>query len=416
MAGKIRVEEIKRDFPIFRIKVHGKPLVYLDSAATSQKPKQVIRAITDYYNSYNANIHRGIYEISEKATERYTQSKAKVAKLINASAMEEIVYVRNTTEAINLVALAWAEQNMKKGDAVLVTEMEHHSNIVPWQLLSRRKGIVLKYAKLNASKDALDIEDFKEKLEAYNPKLVSVTHASNVLGTINDVKLLTKLSHKAGAKVLVDGAQSTPHMPVDVSEIDCDFFAFSGHKMLAPTGIGALYAKREILEATEPMFGGDMIKDVKLQSATWNDLPWKFEAGTANIEGGIGFGAAVDYLENIGMRNVREHEKRLTKYTLNALSDVKGVKVYGPEVKDLEQRGGVISFSVKGIHPHDIASVFDREGIAIRAGHHCAIPLVRGVLGEPALARISFYIYNSEKDVDKAIAAIRKAQKIFNVL
>ena len=416
MPGKINAKKIKQDFPILSIKMNGKPLVYLDSAATSQKPRQVIDAITDYYLTYNANIHRGIYEISEKATETYIESKRKLADFINAKEMEEIIYVRNTTEAINLVALSWAEQNLKRGDVVLVTEMEHHSNIVPWQLLSRRKRTKLEYIKLDASHNFIDMEDFKEKLETKNPRLVSVTHASNVLGTINDVREISRLSHKVGAKVLVDGAQSAPHMKVDVSDMDCDFFAFSGHKMLAPTGIGALYAKRDILENTEPMLGGgDMIKDVSFQSAIWNDLPWKFEAGTSNIEGGIGFGAAVDYLNKLGMQNIRSHEKSLTRYALEEISKVKGVSVYGPGPDKIEKRGGVISFSVKGIHPHDIASIFNSEGIAIRAGHHCAIPLVRGVLNEPALARMSFYVYNNNEDIDKAIAAIRKAQRIFRV-
>ncbi len=409
--------KIKKDFPIFRVKVHGKPLTYLDSAATSQKPMQVIDAISNYYRTYNANIHRGIYEISEKATEAYVESKRKVAKLINAKGIEEIVYVRNTTEAINLVALSWAEQNLKKGDVVLITEMEHHSNIVPWQLLARRKGISFKYVRINSAKDGLDMEDFKEKLEEYRPKLVSVVHASNVLGTINDVKSIARSSHKYGAKVLVDGAQSVPHMRVDVSEIGCDFLAFSGHKMLGPAGIGVLYARSDILNETEPMFGGgDMIKDVSLNSSVWNDLPWKFEAGTSNIEGGIGLGAAVDYLSKLGMQSIRKHEEELTRYALNSLSEIKGVKVYGPGIKNVNDRVGVISFSLQGVHSHDIASIFDREGIAIRAGHHCAIPLVRGVLGEPSLSRMSFYIYNSESDIDRAASAILKAKEIFKMV
>ncbi|MGC8648307.1 MAG: aminotransferase class V-fold PLP-dependent enzyme [Candidatus Micrarchaeia archaeon] len=412
----MNAEEIKKDFPIFRVKVHGKPLTYLDSAATSQKPLQVIEAVSDYYKNYNANIHRGIYELSEKATAAYVESKEKVSRLINAKSIEEIVYVRNTTEAINLVALSWAEQNLKKGDVVLITEMEHHSNIVPWQLLSRRKGIIFKYVRLNSAKDGLDMDDFKEKLQQYKPRLVSVVHASNVLGTINDVRYIARMAHRAGAKVLVDGAQSVPHIGIDVSEIDSDFLAFSGHKMLGPAGIGVLYAKEEILDETEPMFGGgDMIKDVKLDSSVWNDLPWKFEAGTSNIEGGIGLGAAVDYLTEIGMQNIRRHEEKLTKYALERLSEIKGLTVYGPRKAKAGNRVGVVSFSMKNVHSHDIASVFDSEGIAIRAGHHCAIPLVRGVLGEPALSRMSFYIYNSEEDIDKAVSAILKTKEIFKV-
>ena len=387
--------------------------MYLDSAATSQKPRQVVEKVCEYYYNYNANIHRGIYEISEKATEAYTESKRKVAKFINADGIEEVVYVRNTTEGINIVALGWAEQNLKRGDRILITEMEHHSNIVPWQLLSRRKGLKLDYVRLDRTKTVLDTADFRAKLEK-RPSLVAVTHVSNVLGTINDVKDITRLAHRKGAAVLVDGAQSAPHMKVDVKDIGCDFFVFSGHKMLAPAGIGVLYAKHKILEDMEPvMGGGDMIKSVSLLSSMWNDLPWKFEAGTQNIEGGIGLGAAVDYLSALGMGKVREHEKTLTKYALEELSTIRNVEVYGP--KNVSRRGGVISFSVKGIHPHDIATVFDSEGIAIRAGHHCAMPLVRGVLDEPALARMSFYVYNDTKDIDAAVNAIKKAKKVFNV-
>ena len=415
VAARIDVETIKKDFPILRRKINGKPLVYLDSAATSQKPRQVVEALRDYYYSYNANIHRGIYKLSEEATEAYVDSKRKVAKFINAGGLEEIVYVRNTTEAINIVALGWATQNLRRGDRILITEMEHHSNIVPWQILSKSKGLKLDYVNLDRSKTMLDIDDMKRKLKN-KPKLVAVTQVSNVLGTINDVKRITELAHEAGAKVIVDGAQSAPHMKVDVKDIDCDFFAFSGHKMLAPTGIGVLYAKKDILESTDPVIGGgDMIKNVEKYESTWNDLPWKFEGGTSNIEGGIGLGVAVDYLNSIGMDRVREHEKKITRYALGRLLSEKNVSVYGPKLEKIDARGGVISFSIKGIHPHDIASIFDTEGIAIRAGHHCAIPLVRGVLGEPALARMSFYIYNNESDVDRAVDAIRKAKKIFKI-
>ncbi len=413
---EINVELLKKDFPILSRKIYGKPFVYLDSAATSQKPNQVINSIVDYYRRYNANIHRGIYKISEEATEAYVNSKRNVAKFINARQIEEIIYVRNTTEAINLVALTWAEQNIRKGDAILVTEMEHHSNIVPWQILSRKRGAVLEYVRLDSSRSRLDMDDFKEKLSKTRPKLVSVTQVSNVLGTINDVEEIAKLSHKYGSMVLVDGAQSAPHMRVDVSKIGCDFFAFSGHKMLGPTGIGVLYAKREILESIEPAIGGgDMIKDVKFQTSIWNDLPWKFEAGTSNIEGAVGLNAAINYLQKIGMDRVRDHEKKITKYALESLEGIKNLEIYGLPESDIEERAGVISFSIAGIHPHDIATVFDREGIAIRAGHHCAIPLVRSVLHEPALARMSFYIYNDENDIDRAAKAIQKAKKTFNI-
>jgi cysteine desulfurase/selenocysteine lyase len=409
------VTAIKRDFPILSMKINGKTLVYLDSAATSQKPKQVIDAIYDYYTKYNANIHRGVYQIAEKATEEYTESKMKVAKLIGTSSIEEIVYVRNTTEAINTVALAWGGANVKKGDHILISQMEHHSNIVPWQMLAKKKGAVLDYIKLDKENCCLSEESLEKELEK-NPKIVSVTHVSNVLGSINDVKKITKLAKKRGALVVVDAAQSVPHMPVDVGDIGCDFFAFSGHKMLGPTGIGVLYGKKELLESTDPLFGGgDMIKRVDFQSYTTNDLPWKFEAGTANVEGGIALGIAVDYLQKIGLGNIRAHEKQVTKHALEELSKIKNVKTFGCGEGELDERGGVVTFSIKGVHPHDVASIFDRDAIAIRAGHHCAMPLVTGILGEGALSRMSFYLYNDESDVDKAVKAIYNAKRIFKV-
>ena len=412
MAG-YDVEKVREDFPILKTKVNGKPLAYMDSTATSQKPMQVIDAITDYYRTYNANIHRGVYKISEMATQAYVDSKRKVAGLINAEVPEEIVYVRNTTEAINIVALGWAEQNIRKGDRILITEMEHHSNIVPWQMLAKRKGAILDYVKLDSKHAALDAKSLKDGIDR-KPKLVAITAASNVLGTINDIKAIAKSAHRAGAKVLVDAAQSVPHMKVDVRDLDCDFMAFSGHKMLGPAGIGVLYAKERILLDSEPVFGGgDMIKTVDYQSSTWNDLPWKFEAGTPNIEGGIGLGAAVDYINKLGLDNMRKHEIGLIKYALGQLSELKGVTVYGPELKDAERKLGVIAFSVKGIHAHDVAAFLDKDGIAIRAGHHCAMPLVRNVLGENSLSRMSLYLYNTEEEVDRAVAALKKAQKFF---
>ena len=408
------VEKIRNDFPILKIKMNGKPLAYLDSAATSQKPIQVIDTISEFYKTYNANIHRGIYQIAERATEVYIDSKKRLAGFINAGSYQEIVYVRNTTEAINLVAYSWGGANIKKGDHILISDMEHHSNIVPWQLLAKKKGAALDYVKLDSSKTRLDMQSFKENIEK-RPVLFAITHVSNVLGTINDVEELTKQAHAKGTTVLVDGAQSVPHMEVDVKEIDCDFFAFSAHKMLGPTGIGALYAKSEILERMEPFIsGGDMIKTVEHQSATWNDLPWRFEAGTSNIADGIGWGAAVDYLAGLGMKNVREHEKEITKYALEKLAETKGVRIFGLGAKDVEHRGGVIAFSINGIHPHDVAQIFDSEGIAIRAGHHCAMPLVRETLGENALSRMSFYVYNNTEEVDRALEAIEKAKKLFN--
>ena len=411
---KIDPDKIKMDFPIFLKTINGKRLVYLDSAATSQKPKQVIDKIVEFYSGYNANIHRGIYSIAERATEEYENSKVALAKLIGASGIENIVYVRNTTEAINLVALSWGEKNIQKGDHILISEMEHHSNMVPWILLARRKGAILDYAKVDDS-GKLSLESLSEQLEKH-PKIVAVTHVSNVLGTVNDVRAISRKAHKAGALVLIDGAQSAPHMPVDVTDIDCDFFALSGHKMLAPTGIGALYAKKSVLEDMPPVIGGgDMIRTVEYYSCTWNELPWKFEAGTPNIEGGIALSAAIEYLQSLGMNNIAEHEKKLTKYALEKFEETKSVETFGPGLNDIEERGGVISFIIDGVHPHDIASIFDSEGVAIRAGHHCAMPLVTQKLKQSAVARMSFYIYNDEKDIDVAFNAIDKVKKIFKV-
>lgn len=413
VSSRLDVNSIKKDFPILETNAEGKRLIYLDSAATSQKPVQVIDVISDYYRRYNANIHRGIYRISEQATEEYTKSKEKLANFIGAKSYQEIVYVRNTTEAINLAALSWGDANIKKGDHILITQMEHHSNIVPWQMLAQRKGAVLDYVMLDSNKGALDESSLEEQL-GKNPKILAISHSSNVLGTINDVKRLTRMAHERGSMVLVDGAQSAPHMPVDVNDIGCDFFALSGHKMLGPTGIGALYGKKELLESMEPIFGGgDMIRSVGFQSHTWNELPWKFEAGTSNIEGGIGLGAAIEYLNGIGMEKVREHEIDLTRYAMEKLSRIEGLKVYGPSLEHMENRGGVISFSLEGAHPHDVAQIFDDKGIAIRAGHHCAMPLVEDVLGVGAVSRMSFYIYNDERDVDAAMGAIEKVKSIF---
>ncbi len=408
--GSIDTEKIRGEFPILGTKMNGKPLVYLDNAATSQKPVQVIDAVSGYYREYNANIHRGIYRISERATEEYVRSKEDAAKLINCGSHREIVYVRNATEAINVVALSWGEKNIRKGDRILISSMEHHSNIVPWQMLAGRKGAEIDYVKLIGN-STLDMEDLKEKLEK-KPKLVAITHASNVLGTINDVKTITRLAHKTGAKVLVDGAQSAPHMPVDVKDIGCDFFVLSSHKMLGPAGIGVLWAGEQTLEEMDPVYGGgDMIKTVSFKGASWNDLPWKFEAGTPNIEGGIGFGAAVRYLIGIGMRNIRDHETAITRYALEKMQGIGGVRVHGPE--GTENRGGIVAFSIDGVHAHDIAQVFDSEGIAIRSGHHCAMPLVRELLGESSLARMSFYLYNTESEVNAAVGAIEKTKRLF---
>jgi len=410
----LNVESIRRDFPILSSKMSGKQLVYLDNAATTQKPKQVIKAIEDYYKKYNANIHRGIYKLAEEATKMYEESKQKVADFIGANGIEEIVYTRNATESLNLVAIAWGEANIEKGDHILISEMEHHSNMVPWQLLAKRKGAHLDYIKIN-SDTSLNMQSLKEALEK-KPKIVSLTHVSNVTGTINDIKEVAKLVHEAGAVFLVDGAQSVPHMKINVKELGCDMLAFSGHKMLGPTGIGVLYAKKEILEAMPPFLGGgDMIKAVSYQSAIWNDLPWKFEAGTSNIEGGIGLGAAIDYIDKIGIEEINKHEKELTRYALERISEIKNVDIFGYGYENLEKRAAVISFSIKGVHPHDIAQIFDKEGIAIRAGHHCAMPLVKRLVSNGSVARMSFYLYNTEEEIDKAIDAIVKVKRLFGV-
>ncbi len=409
------VDRVREDFPILATNTNGKRLVYLDSAATSQKPSSVIDSIDEYYRKYNANIHRGIYKIAEEATEAYIKSKEKVAKFINAGSMEEIIYVRNCTEAINLAALSYGEANVQKGDHILISQMEHHSNMVPWMELVRRKGAKLDYIELDNDNGKLDMGSLDRMLEN-SPKIVAVTHASNVLGTINDAKEITKRAHKNGAVVLIDGAQSVPHMEVDVKDIDSDFFAFSAHKMLGPTGIGVLHSKSSLLEKMEPIIGGgDMIRSVTYESCTWNDLPWKFEAGTSDISGGIGFGVAIDYLNGIGMGSIRKHEMNLTAYALDSLSRIEGVKVFGLGKDSIAERAGVVSFSIDGVHPHDVAQIFDSEGIAIRAGHHCAMPLVTERLGVPALSRMSFYLYNKESEIDAAINAINKVKQIFRV-
>ncbi len=410
------VDKIRKDFPILSTKTNGgKPLIYLDSAATSQKPIQVIKTVCDYYKTYNANIHRGLYDLSLRSTEAYEDSKKAVAKFINAESYRDILYGRNTTEAINIVALSWGEANLKKNDHILITQMEHHSNIVPWQLLAKKKGAVLDYVEVKNG--ALDMESFKKQLEK-KPELVAFTHVSNVLGTINDVKELTRIAHRHGATVLIDGAQSVPHMPVDVRSLDCDFFAFSSHKMLGPAGVGVLYGKDELLEAMEPVYGGgDMIRSVGFQESTWNELPWKFESGTPNIEGAIGLGAAVDYLDKTSIRSIRSHEIKLTRYALNRLEETRGVTVYGIGSKAMtdSNRGGAISFNIKGAHPHDVSSIFNSQGIAIRAGHHCAMPLVNLVLKEPAVARMSFYLYNEEEEVDRAVEAVETVRKVLRI-
>lgn len=407
----INVEVIRKDFPILKRKINGKPLIYFDNAATSQKPRQVINAISKYYSIYNANIHRTIHKLGVEATEAYENVRDKVVKFINAKHREEVLFVRNTTEAINLVAYSWGRANISKGDTILLTEMEHHSNIVPWQLLAKEKSANLKYIGITDDGFLKD-DEIKEYLDNH-PKILAITHVSNVLGTINPIKEIVRYAHKNGVIVLVDGAQSVPHMPVNVQDLDCDFLAFSSHKMLGPTGVGVLYGKRELLENMEPFQGGgDMIKEVHLNYARWNDLPWKFEAGTANIADVIGFGAAIDYLNKIGMENVRAHEIDLTSYALNKMSEIENLKIYGPI--DVNYKCGVISFNIGNIHPHDVATILDSEGIAIRSGHHCAQPLMER-LNVPAVNRASFYIYNTKEEIDVMVNVLKKIKEVFKI-
>jgi cysteine desulfurase/selenocysteine lyase len=402
-------EDIRSDFPILSRQVHGKPLVYLDSAASSQKPLAVLEALDTYYKTYNANVHRGVYEISEQATAAQEKARVKVARFINARQSKQIIFTRNTSESINLVAYSWGSVNIHAGDLIVLTEMEHHSNLVPWQLLAQRSGARLEFIPVTDD-GLLDLDKYAQLLQQ-QPKLVAFTHMSNVLGTINLVKQMTEQAHSVGATVLVDGAQSVPHLPVDVQDLDVDFYCFSGHKMLGPTGIGVLYGKRALLEAMPPfMGGGEMIRTVHLLESTWNDLPWKFEAGTPAIAEAIGLGAAVDYLNELGMDAVRQHEQEITTYAMEQLRAVPELTIYGPAA---EQRGGVISFTLGDIHPHDLASILDQEvGVAIRAGHHCAQPLMERY-GLAATARASFYVYTTRADIDTLVQGLRKALQIF---
>jgi len=405
----LNVTKVRADFPILKRKIGGKPLVYLDSAATSQKPRAVIDAIKRYYSEYNSNVHRSVHRLSEEATIKFEQSREKFARFVGAKTAKEIVFVRNATEALNLVVFSWARANLKPGDRVLLTEMEHHSNIVPWQILAKERGIKLDYIRINDD-GLLNWQSFEELIRE-RPKVLSLAHVSNALGTINPVKQMAREAHRIGATVIVDAAQSVPHMPVDVADLECDFIAVSGHKMLAPAGIGMLYGRYDLLDQMEPfMGGGEMIKEVHLQDAQWNDPPWKFEAGTPNIEGVIGLGVAVDYLSKLEMQNVRQHEKDMTKYALEQLGDVKGLVLYG--TRDIEKRGAAISFNLGDIHAHDLATILDTQGIAIRSGHHCAQPLMER-LKVPATARASFYIYNARKEIDILVRALETAKKMF---
>jgi cysteine desulfurase/selenocysteine lyase len=405
------VEQIRADFPLLSREVNGKPLVYLDSGATSQKPASVIEAIDSFYRNSNANIHRAVYDLGEESTALYEGAKRRVANFIGGQ-FEETIFTRNVTEAINLVSYSWGRQHVGSGDVVLITQMEHHSNIVPWQILCQERGAKLEYLSVS-SEGKLDLDELDAKLAAGNVKLVGVTHVSNVLGTINPAAEIARRAREAGAKVLVDGAQAVPQMPVDVTETGADFYGFTGHKMLGPNGIGVLWARRELLEEMPPFLGGgDMIRTVELDHSTWNDLPWKFEAGTSSIADGVGLGAAVDYLSGLGMDAVRAHEQELTAYALERLIEIPGLKIHGPP--QASDRGGIVSFEIDGLHPHDIAEICNRDAVCIRAGHHCAQPLMR-VLGVPATARASFSVYNTRDDVDRLAGALQDAKSLFGV-
>jgi cysteine desulfurase / selenocysteine lyase len=402
---------LRRDFPILSQQINGYELTYLDSASSSQKPQVVIDAIADYYREYNANVHRGIYTIGEKATAHYERARATVARFINAPDSHEIVFTRNATEAINLVAYSWGRRNISRGDAIVLTEMEHHANLVPWQLLVQEQDGDLEFIPI--TDDGLLRLDVFEVLLRLKPKLVAFTQVSNTLGTINPVREMVDMAHAAGALVLVDGAQAVPHVPVDVQALDCDFYAFSGHKMLAPMGSGALWARRELLESMPPFLaGGEMIREVHLRRSDFNDIPWKFEAGTPAVGDAIGLGVAADYLMGIGMDAVRAHERDLVEYTLEVLPrEVPSIELYGPLDPDL--RGGVVPFNLPGIHPHDVAQVLDRYGIAVRAGHHCTMPLHER-LDLAATARASFNVYTTRDDIDRLAAGLNKVLGVFN--
>ena len=406
------VEKIRQDFPILSRKVYDKPLIYLDNAATTQKPRQVIEALVEYYECYNANVHRGVHALSQEATERYEEARAKVARFIGADSANEIIWTRNASESLNLVAYTWAEENIVEGDEILVTPYEHHSNLVPWQKVARDKGAKLRVLPMLEDDNSLDMSRVDEFI-TQRTKLLAVVHMSNGIGIVNPVRELVDKARAVGATVLIDATQSAPHMPVDVKDLDCDFLTLSGHKMLGPTGIGALYGKMEILESMEPfMRGGEMVLEVWYDRATWNDVPMKFEAGTPNIADAIGFGAAIDYLDDLGMENVRAHEIALSTHALKAFKELEeDVDIFGP--RDPEQRGGIISFHSDIVHPHDLGTFLDRDGIAVRTGHHCTMPLMRE-LGVVATARASYYLYNTEEEIDALVDSVKRALRYFS--
>jgi cysteine desulfurase / selenocysteine lyase len=414
MQALLDVYKIRQDFPILkRILKNGKKLVYLDNAATTQKPKQVIDAICKYYSEYNSNIHRAVYQIAEEATEEYERTRNNVCKFINARHPEEIIFTRNTTESINLIAHSWGKNNLRKGNKIILTDYEHHSNIVPWQMLCNAKGARINYIDTDDN-GYLNLESFSNYLkDGGKTKLVSLSHMSNVLGTIYPVKEIIKIAHEKSIPVVLDGAQSVPHMETDVQDADCDFLAFSAHKMLGPTGVGILYVKKEILESMPPFItGGDMIKEVHKNNTVFNDLPYRFEGGTPNIADVIGFDASIEYLNGIGMKNIRDHETDLIKYLYNNIKDIKNIKIYGPE--SIKDRGGLISFNIDGVHPHDCATILNDFGIAIRSGHHCAQVLMEK-LDIVASSRASIYIYNTKEEVDIFVDALNHVRRILKV-
>jgi cysteine desulfurase/selenocysteine lyase len=403
------LEGIKNEFPVLNQIVNDEPLVYLDNAATTQKPLSVLSAIKDYYENDNANVHRGVHTLAERATEKYEAAREKVRAFINAKSTKEVLFTRGTTTSINWVA-QFAGQILKADDEIVISIMEHHSNIVPWQEVAKKTGAILKFVYLKEGE--LDMEDLRQKVTAQT-KFVSIAHVSNVLGTINPIEEISKIAHEQGAYLVVDGAQSTPHMAIDLQKLNVDFFAFSGHKMMGPTGIGVLYGKEELLNQFEPVeFGGEMIDFVYESHSTWTELPWKFEAGTPNIAGAIALGAAIDYIQELGIDQIHQHEAELIDYVMPKLQNIEGLTIYGP--KDNKKRSGVIAFNIEGLHPHDVATALDMEGVAVRAGHHCAQPLLN-YLDTPATARASFYIYNTKADCDKLVEALQKTKEFFKL-
>lgn len=402
-------KEIRKQFPILDQEINGHPLVYLDSAATSQKPRQVIEAINDYYMYDNANVHRGVHTLGNRATDHYEGAREKVRKFINAKSTQEVIFTRGTTTALNMVAQSYGRANVGEGDEIVITHMEHHSNIIPWQQLAKEKGAVLKFIDLEED-GTLSLDKVRETVTD-RTKIVSIMYVSNVLGTMNPIKEITEIAHAHGAVMVVDGAQAAPHLKLDVQKLDCDFLAFSGHKMCGPTGIGVLYGKKELLNEMEPVeFGGEMIDFVGLYESTWKELPWKFEGGTPIIAGAIGLGAAIDFLEEIGLDQIERHEHELAGYAMEKMSSMDGLTIYGPH--DPKKRAGIVTFNLDNVHPHDLATVLDMNGIAVRAGHHCAQPLMKW-LECSATARASFYVYNTEEDVDRLVEGLRIAKEYF---